>query len=145
MSCAKTAEPIDLSFGLWIRVGRKKHKINRIRQMASMCPHGRAHLRHLSNTIEPSVCCGDAALCQITLTTCFNIRIWHGISTWKVATIVCWMTKSLRSRFQVIPVTDLKWRKIKCLGLMRIFHCDPCCQLQPKSILWCNLSFQKRV
>ena len=29
-----------------------------------------AHWRHLANTTEPSMCCGDAALCQITLTTC---------------------------------------------------------------------------
>ena len=29
-----------------------------------------AHWRHLANTIEPSVCGGDAVLCQITLTTC---------------------------------------------------------------------------
>jgi len=27
--------------------------------------------RNLANTTEPSVCGGDAALCQITLTTCF--------------------------------------------------------------------------
>jgi len=26
--------------------------------------------RHLANTTEPSMCGGDAALCQITLTTC---------------------------------------------------------------------------
>jgi len=31
-----------------------------------------AHWRHLKNTTEPSMCGGDAALCQITLTTCFN-------------------------------------------------------------------------
>jgi len=31
----------------------------------------RAHWRNLVNTIEPSVCGGDAALCQITLTTCY--------------------------------------------------------------------------
>ena len=31
---------------------------------------GGAHWRHLANTTEPSVCGGDAALCQITLTTC---------------------------------------------------------------------------
>ena len=30
-----------------------------------------AHWRHLKNTTEPSMCGGDAALCQITLTTCF--------------------------------------------------------------------------
>jgi len=28
-----------------------------------------AHWRHLANTIEPSMCGGDAALCQITLTS----------------------------------------------------------------------------
>jgi len=29
-----------------------------------------AHWRDLVNTTEPSMCGGDAALCQITLTTC---------------------------------------------------------------------------
>jgi len=29
--------------------------------------------RHLANAIEPSVCYGDAALCQITLTTCTGL------------------------------------------------------------------------
>ena len=40
----KTAEPIDLPFVFWIRVGRRRHKFNRIRQVA--------HWRHLANTIE---------------------------------------------------------------------------------------------
>jgi len=73
MNRAKTAKPIDLPFALWTRVGRTKHKFNRIRQVAPMCRHGRAHWRHLANTIEPSVCGGDAALCQITLTTCASM------------------------------------------------------------------------
>jgi len=30
-----------------------------------------AHWRHLANTTEPSVWGGDAALCEITLTTCY--------------------------------------------------------------------------
>jgi len=30
-----------------------------------------AHWRHLANTTEPSMYGGDAALCQITLTTCY--------------------------------------------------------------------------
>jgi len=34
VSCAETAEPIDLPFELWTRVGRRKHECNRIRQMA---------------------------------------------------------------------------------------------------------------
>ena len=35
-----------------------------------------SHWRHLKNTTEPTMCGGDAALCQITLTTCFNY-FWH--------------------------------------------------------------------
>jgi len=30
--------------------------------------------RHLANTIERSMCGGDAALCQITLTSCYISR-----------------------------------------------------------------------
>jgi len=32
---------------------------------------GGAYWRHLANMIEPFVCGGDAALCQITLTACY--------------------------------------------------------------------------
>jgi len=70
VSCAETAELIDVSFGLWTRVSRKKHKLvifARWRQRAHMGGHVR---RHLANTTEPSICGGDAVLCQITLTTC---------------------------------------------------------------------------
>jgi len=31
------------------------------------------HWRHLANTTEPSMCGGDAALCQITLNTCYAV------------------------------------------------------------------------
>jgi len=57
------AEPIDVLFGLWTLVDRRKHKFNCVRQLAAMCPWC-----DLENTIEVSICCGDAALCQITLT-----------------------------------------------------------------------------
>ena len=43
VSCAKTAEPIDLPFGLWTLVGRKKHNFNRIRQVAPMYPTTLCH------------------------------------------------------------------------------------------------------
>jgi len=59
-----------MPFGLWTRVGRRKHKFNCIRQVAPMCPPMWAHWHHLANTIEQSVCGGDAVLCQITLSTC---------------------------------------------------------------------------
>jgi len=51
MSYAKKAEPIDLQFGLWTRVGRRKHKLNRMSQVMPMCPHGMAHWHNLANTI----------------------------------------------------------------------------------------------
>jgi len=63
------AEPIDLPFGLWTRVGRRKHKFNRVRQVAPMCPRGRVHWSNLANATELFVCGGDAALCKITLIT----------------------------------------------------------------------------
>jgi len=31
-----------------------------------------AHWCHLANMTEPSMCSSDVALCQITLTTCYN-------------------------------------------------------------------------
>jgi len=69
VSCARTAEPIDLPFGLWTWVCRRKHNFNRICQLAPMCQHGKAHWHHLAYAIEPSVCVNDADLCQNTLTT----------------------------------------------------------------------------
>jgi len=68
VSSAETAEPIDLPFGLWTQVSKRKPKFNRIRQLVPVYPHGSAHWRYLANTIEPSVCGGNAVLCQITLT-----------------------------------------------------------------------------
>jgi len=42
-----------------------------------------AYWRHPVNTTEPSVCGGDAALCQITLTTCYFL--WPCSVQWKHA------------------------------------------------------------
>jgi len=64
------AKPMDLPFGLWIQVDRRKHKFSHIHQVVPLYPHVKARWRHLGNTIEPSVCSRDAVLCQITLTTC---------------------------------------------------------------------------
>jgi len=77
VTCAKTAEPIDLPFELWTRVGRRKHKFDRIHQVAPMCPHMWAHWCHLANMIEPSICSSNAVLCQITLTTCLILFPHH--------------------------------------------------------------------
>ena len=108
VSPAKTAEPIEMPFGLRTPVGPRNHVLDegpdpswegailrgkgrpivkytdalrssvQKRLNRSRC-HGNhflafyvwgAHWRHLKNTTEPSMCGGDAALCQITLTTC---------------------------------------------------------------------------
>jgi len=61
---AKTAATIEMPFRLWSRVGQNNHVLD-----------GGAHWRHQENTIEPSVCGGDAALCQITLTTCWSFLV----------------------------------------------------------------------
>jgi len=66
------AEPVDFLFGLWTPVGQTKHGSNRICPMAAMCAYERTHWCHMVNTIEPSVCSSDAALCQITLTSCYR-------------------------------------------------------------------------
>jgi len=60
VSPVKTAELIEMPFGIWTRVGPRKHALG-----------GGAHWRHVLNTISPSMCGGDAAFCQITLTTWF--------------------------------------------------------------------------
>jgi len=46
----KTAEPIEMPFGLWTRVGLRKHVLDR-----------GANWRHMSNTTEPSMYGGYAA------------------------------------------------------------------------------------
>ena len=65
VSCVKMGEPIDLPLGLWTSVGRMKQKFSRICQVApcegSLAPRGEYDW----------ICGGDAALCQITLTTCY--------------------------------------------------------------------------
>jgi len=64
LSCAGTTEPIEMSFGMWTRVGPRKH----LMECGSVI-----HWRHLANAVELSVCGGDAALSQLTFTTCTSL------------------------------------------------------------------------
>jgi len=78
VSPAKTAEPIEMPFGLWAWMGLRNHVLDGspqvLRDVATatifLAFYIRGAHRHLANTTEPSMCVGDAALCQITLTTC---------------------------------------------------------------------------
>ena len=100
--CAKTTEPSGMPLGIWIRVGPRKHVLG-----------WDAHWRHLANTVEPSMCGGDAAHYQITLSTCFSI-IASTLHTGQSLTAVlfCWgleksQTKMMRSKMrqlQLVPV-----------------------------------------
>jgi len=62
LCCAQMAAAIDLLFGRHVDSGGPKEALL----------DGRAHWRNLANTTEPSVCNGNAALCQITMTTCYR-------------------------------------------------------------------------
>ena len=65
MSCAETVEPI-----VWVvdSGGLKEPQVQKYLPGGANVPTWKAYWRHLANTIEPSVCGGDAVLCQITLT-----------------------------------------------------------------------------
>jgi len=55
------AEPIDLLFGLWTHLGSRKHKFNRICQVApQMCPHG----GHIGATWQIRLNCPSVAAMQ---------------------------------------------------------------------------------
>jgi len=54
VSCAKTAEPIEVPFQGHTPVSLTNHVVD-----------GGTHWCHLANTTEPAVCGGGADLCQI--------------------------------------------------------------------------------
>jgi len=63
-SCAEMAEPIEMRLGCGL-------------EWAEESMLRGAQWRNLANMIEPFVCGGDAALCQITLTTCCYYDHWR--------------------------------------------------------------------
>jgi len=56
VNCAKTPEPIEMPYGVWIWVGPKKHALD-----------GSAHWCHLANTNERSVCGGHTDLWPLVM------------------------------------------------------------------------------
>jgi len=60
MSRAKMAEPTEMRFGTWTRMGQRKHVLG-----------GDAHQHYITNTTELSMCGSNMACCHITLTTCY--------------------------------------------------------------------------
>jgi len=64
MSPAKTAEPIEMQFGIWTWVCPRKHVLG-----------GGVNWRNLANTIEPFMCAGEEA-CM--LSDYFDRLLVHG-------------------------------------------------------------------
>jgi len=62
VNCAKTAKPIEMPFGVWTRVGPRKHELTGIMGV-HIDATWRIQLNHLcAETMRP--------FCQITLNTC---------------------------------------------------------------------------
>jgi len=72
MSCANMAEPINLPFGLWTWVGLKETPVQLYSpdgaNVSTLAPRGK---------YDFTVCCGDVALCHISLTTCCVSGNYH--------------------------------------------------------------------
>jgi len=62
----KTAEPIEIPFGIWTWVGPRKLVLDI-----------GAHWRHMANTIEPSMCGGDAAFLSHNFDHLFTYLLFH--------------------------------------------------------------------
>jgi len=60
---AKTAQLIEMPFGLRTRVGPRNHVLT-----------AGVHTGAMASTTESSICGGDTACCQITLTSCFKLQ-----------------------------------------------------------------------
>jgi len=98
VTCAKTAEPIDLPFGLWTQVGWRKHNFNCIRQVAP-CGHIGATWRIRLN--RPSVAAMRSyvkllwplvfgvvrywQLMVFKIQVCFSATVSHPSSCWALA------------------------------------------------------------
>ena len=106
VSCAKMAELIEMPFGLWTRMGQRKHVLR-----------GGAHGCRLVNMIELSTCGGDAAFLSkyfehlfrfwfknhnssavLLRGTCFGSLSGHGLSQLYHAVYVIWERKRLKSQ-----------------------------------------------
>jgi len=64
VSCAKTPNPIEMSFGMLSGMSQR-----------NQLPDGGAHWRNLADTTEPSICGGDAAFLSNYFDRFFDIAV----------------------------------------------------------------------
>jgi len=88
-----------LGGGLW--VGPRKYVVDT-----------GAHWHHLANTSEPSVCSGDAVLCQITLTTLFVFTL-HYLFSQAFSRVVIGQCSHL-ARLLLNSFTRVTWLCLSC-------------------------------
>ena len=96
VNCAKMAGQIGLTFGLWTRLGRSKHKLNRIREAAPVCPHRKEHWRtvhwsHEANTNYTNILWHTFNFCMYR-SCCFSFSKlvgWHSDERWSELITTC--------------------------------------------------------
>jgi len=83
-----------------------------------MCYIG-AHWPNLANTTEPSVCGGDATLCQISLTTCYTTTLHYlwNINVQKIVMLKSWVKQAA---MQDSPSQDSCWKN-SCTVMLALF------------------------
>ena len=71
VNCAKTDEPLEMPFGLWTWVDRRKHKFSRIRHVGPGCPRERQIDAIWQIRLNRPSAAVNAVVCQVTLTICY--------------------------------------------------------------------------
>ena len=153
VSYAEMAELIDLLFRLWTRVGWRKHEFNilysavvtsvhnfnRIRQVAPIWSHGKAHWHHLANTIESSIFGSELDRVQIPA--------WEGQFSGKGSPIVKYRDilhelcrNGWTDRFVVWVVDSVDWRH----EFNRIQQLAPVCPISIVFARWRQFGYMER-
>ena len=85
-----------LAFGLWTRVGRRKHKLNRIREVVPVCPHRKEHWRrvhwsHLANMKYINILWHsfNFCMCRSCCSSFTKLVGWHSDERWSELIITC--------------------------------------------------------
>jgi len=142
MSCAETAELIDLPFGLWTRVSRRKHEFSRIRQMAPMCTisivfaRWRQRIRRLSVVSCTKNCWSDqftvwvvdsGGLKESQIQSYSPGHIWHHLAN-TTEPSVCGSDAVL---CQITLTTCYNKRLVPCTACSKsVIACSSACKLQ---------------
>ena len=133
VSCAKMAEPTEMPFRLWTRVGLRKHVL------------GGGHTGATWWIPLSRPCCGDAAF--LSLTTCFCMHVWMPVPVYvshfvipfpKPASFILVRVECNRS--SLIPLTAFQFSSFVtevnfCQGSVQVNYLDYCLHPQLISVV----------